>query len=245
MRGTGAYVFGGGLLMSFRRIQVGALAAIALLVVAIVASGGAERGPLAGRLIVVDPGHGDHDRGVCHFPSDLIEKEINLDVARRLERSLKAAGAQVVLTRTDDTFVTLDERADLANRLGAHLFVSVHTNRIPNHPECFGAQTFYRPSSQESRRLALLVQEELLRIDSENYRRALPGDYRVLRRTRMPGILVEVGFLTNARDRSLIATEAYRDAVAASITAGIVRFFAESPEPSSAVTPVRPAQPGR
>lgn len=231
--------------MSFRRIQVGALAAIALLVAAIVASGGAERGPLAGRLIVVDPGHGDHDRGVCHFPSDLIEKEINLDVARRLERSLKAAGAQVVLTRTDDTFVTLDERADLANRLGAHLFVSVHTNRIPNHPECFGAQTFYHPSSQESRRLALLVQEELLRIDSENYRRALPGDYRVLRRTRMPGILVEVGFLTNARDRSLIATEAYRDAVAASITAGIVRFFAESPEPSSAVTPVRPAQPGR
>src|SRR5690606_1041711 len=107
-------------------------------------------------------------------------------VARRLERSLKAAGAQVVLTRTDDTFVTLDERADLANRLGAHLFVSVHTNRIPNHPECFGAQTFYHPSSQESRRLALLVQAELLRIDSENYRRALPRDYRVPHRATVP-----------------------------------------------------------
>lgn len=234
--------------MSFRRIKIGAPAAIGFLaaaIVAIVASGGAERAPLAGRIIVVDPGHGDHDRGVCHFPSDLIEKEINLDVARRLERSLAAAGARVVLTRTDDTFVTLDERAELANRLGAHLFVSVHTNRIPNHPECFGAQTFYHPASEESRRLALLVQEELLRIDSENYRRALPGDYRVLRRAQMPGILVEVGFLTNARDRSLIATDAYRDAVAASITAGIVRFFAQPLEGAGApaLTPAGPVQP--
>ncbi len=176
-------------------------------------------------MIVVDPGHGGEDRGVCYFPQDLIEKEINLDVARRMAARFEAAGARVILTREEDAFISLDERAAAANEAGADLFLSVHTNRIPGHPECFGAQTFYHPSSEEGKRLAELVQEELLKIDTENYRSALPGDYRVLRLSKMPGVIVEIGFMTNERDRRLIATETYRDRVADAVVRGAIRFF--------------------
>lgn len=185
--------------------------------------------PLAGKIVAVDAGHGGDDRGVCHFPMGLIEKEINLDIAGRVASGLEAAGAKVLLTRTEDAFVSLDERAEAANAAGADLFLSIHTNRIPGHPECFGAQVFYFPTSEESKRLAETLQAELIAIDPANYRGALPGNYRVLRLSRMPGALVEIGFLTNARDRSLIATDAYRQAVAEAIVSGIIRHLKDAP----------------
>lgn len=180
-------------------------------------------GPLSGMLVAIDPGHGGPDRGACHLPSGLVEKEINLDMAFRLERALKANGAQVFLTRRDDSFLSLDERARRANERGADVFVSLHVNRYPS-PECFGAQTFYLPESLEGRRLALLIQEELRNVYPPNYRQALPGNYRVLRGTAMPAALVEIGFVTNATDRALMQQDDYREAVAAAIVRGIVRF---------------------
>lgn len=183
----------------------------------------APPGPLHGIHIVLDPGHGGHDRGACYLPSALIEKEINLDMAMRLERALQAAGATVSLTRRDDTFVSLEDRARFANELGAHLFISLHVNRYPSS-DCFGAQTFYLPGSEEGRALALLIQEELLKVYPPNYRQALPGDYAVLRNTHMPAALVEIGFVTSPIDRELMAQEDYRERVAAAIVAACIRF---------------------
>lgn len=180
-------------------------------------------GPLKGWLITVDPGHGGHDRGACHFSDGLIEKEINLDMAFRLQDHLRRQGADVILTRTDDTFVPLDARAQLANQRSSHLFISIHVNRYPS-AVCFGAQTFYFPSSPESRRLAWLIQDELLKVDPKNYRQALPGNYRVLRQARMPAALVEVGFITNPGDRAKLRDFQYRERVAESITRGVLRF---------------------
>lgn len=179
--------------------------------------------PLRGVHVVVDPGHGGHDRGACHMPSALIEKEINLDMALRLERALKQAGANVSLTRRDDTFLALEERARFANERSADLFISLHVNRYPSS-DCFGAQTFYLPSSDDGRRLALLIQEELLKIYPPNYRQALPGDYSVLRNTHMPAALVEIGFVTSPVDRALMAQDDYREQVAAAIVAACIRF---------------------
>lgn len=188
-------------------------------------------GPLHGVHIVVDPGHGGHDRGACHLPSALIEKEINLDMALRLEWALQKAGAAVSLTRRDDRFVTLDDRARFANELEADLFISLHVNRYPSS-DCFGAQTFHLPGSEESRALALLIQEELLKIYPPNYRQALPGDYAVLRNTRMPAALVEIGFITSPVDRTLMAQEDYREQVATAIVAACIRFVqGERPSP--------------
>lgn len=180
--------------------------------------------PLAGLLIAVDAGHGGQDSGVCYFPDDLIEKEINLDMAFRLRDALQAAGADVLLTRSDDRFVPLDERAGIANQAQADLFISLHVNQIPGHPECFGAQTFYFPNSQPAESLARSIQEELLAVDPENYRQIQPGEYKVLRLTNMPGVIVEIGFMTNARDRELLQGDEYRDAITGAIVAGIVKY---------------------
>jgi len=199
-------------------------------------SGGAAEGPLAGIRVAVDAGHGGTDRGACHLPSGLIEKEINLDMAMRLERALAAAGAEVLLTRRDDTFLPLDERARLANEWGAGVFVSLHVNRYPS-PACFGAQTFHLPGAAEGERLALLIQEELRQVYPPNYRQALPGNYRVLRETTMPAALVEIGFVTNATDRALMQQDDYREQVAAAIVQAIVRFVHGEPElPAGLVT---------
>jgi len=186
--------------------------------------------PLAGLRIVVDPGHGGADRGACHFGDGLIEKQINLDMAFRLEERLGNLGADVHLTRVDDRYVSLDERAAFANRIGAHVLVSLHVNRYPS-AVCFGAQTFYYPGSAEGRRLALLIQDELLRIDPDNYRQALPGHYKVLRLSAMPGALVEIGFITHPGDRRKLADFSYRERVAEAVARGIVRFASgENPE---------------
>lgn len=188
-------------------------------------------GPLRGIHVVVDAGHGGHDRGACHFPSALIEKEINLDMALRLESALRQANATVSLTRRDDTFLTLDERAQFANERNADLFISLHVNRYPSS-DCFGAQTFYLPTSEEGRRLALLIQEELRPVYPANYRQALPGDFRVLRHTQMAAALVEIGFVTSPVDRELMAQSDYRDQVAASIVKACIRFVrGELPAP--------------
>lgn len=189
-------------------------------------------GPLAGFTIVVDAGHGGADRGACHFPSALIEKEINLDVALRLREHLQRAGAEALLTRTDDTFVTLDDRARFANDNDADLFISIHVNRFPS-ADCFGAQTFYAPTSAEGRRLALLIQDELRDVYPANYRQALAADFRVLRNTTMPATLVEIGFVTSSVDRQLMQQDDYRDAVATAIVAGCVRFLRGESVPAS------------
>lgn len=201
-----------------------ASAALALAGVLYAVQASQRPGPLQGVRIAVDAGHGGEDRGVCYLDLGLIEKEINLDMARRLAAALEAAGATVFLTRTDDTFVPLAERAARANAFGAGLFISLHVNRIPGHPECFGAQTFYYPDSGEGRRLAELIQAELLAVDPENYRQAMAGRYAVLRQSEMPGALVEIAFMTNARDRALLQQESYRERVTAAIVQGIVRY---------------------
>ena len=191
--------------------------------------------PVAGRVVAVDPGHGGADGGVSH--GGLVEKEINLDVGLRLRERLEAAGARVVMTReTDDVAFTgvrgsLDERLRRALQGEAQLFVSIHANSYPD-PGQFGAQTFYHPSSREGRRLALLIQEELVRLQPENYREALAADYYVLRLCHCPGALVEVGFLSNPDDRRRLSDPAWRQALAEAVARGLERYAAgEQPRP--------------
>lgn len=190
-------------------------------------------GPLAGITVVVDAGHGGIDKGACHFPSNLIEKEINLDMALRLEKALAAADATVHLTRRDDTFLSLDARSQFANERDADLFLSLHVNRFPS-PDCFGAQTFYLPNSEPGRMFALMIQEELLKVYPPNYRTALPGNFRVLRGTDMPAALVEIGFVTSPVDRGLMQQDEYRDEVARALVEACIRYLASQ---SSGETP--------
>ncbi|EKP95771.1 N-acetylmuramoyl-L-alanine amidase [Thermaerobacter subterraneus DSM 13965] len=216
-------------------LPVAILAGLLLLALGRVAGVAASPGesPLAGTLIVVDPGHGGIDRGACHLPSNTIESEINLEFSFLLRDLLRQQGARVLLTRTTDEDLDLDPRIEIANANGADYFLSIHVNWFPD-PTCFGAQTFYFPGREESRRLALLVQDELKKVDPANYREIQTGRYRVLRLTRMPGVLVELGFVDSPHDRAILHDPSRRRALAEAIVRGVIRHHRGEPGPEPA-----------
>lgn len=195
----------------------------------------APAGPLAGHVVAIDPGHGGFDGGVAY--GGIVEKDLNLDIARRLRARIEERDGTVVMTRTADVAYEVDNRADLNHRLklaeegGAEILVSLHANSFPD-PGQFGAQTFFPPKAPESQRLALLIQEELVRLQPENYREALSADYYILLNSRRPAALVEVGFITNGADRARLLDPAAKDRLAAAIADAIQRYFSgEEPRP--------------
>lgn len=215
-------------------------------------------GGLGGQTVVVDPGHGGVDSGA--LGSGLEEKDITLAIGRALGADLRAAGARVVLTRgTDRTIgppgqVTegLADRADLANRVGADAFVSVHANAL-NDPSVHGVMTFYglaagyvgrvlrsRSLVDLSRQLATDVQASVVRQTGAADAGVSGADFYVLGYARMPAVLVETGFLTNAAEAAQLASPRYQQAVAYGISRGVTRFLAE-PAGSASAPEVAPA----
>lgn len=202
--------------------------------------------PLEGVVVAVDPGHGGEDGGVTH--GGVKEKDINLAVALLLRDRLESLGARVIMTRESDEDYFLDSRASLNMRLykarqgEAQILLSIHANSFPD-PSQWGAQTFYHPRSAEGRRLALLIQEELVRVEPDNYREALAADYYVLRSSEMPAALIELGFLSNPGDRSKLVDPAYQARLAEAI-ATAVRRFVEGEKVESRPTLKRSLPPG-
>lgn len=183
-----------------------------------------------GKTVVIDPGHGSVDKGAVHEETGVAESPINLQVALKLKELLENESIKVVLTRDKDT-VELDtnrkelqRRIDLAAKSKADMFVSIHANKFPD-PQYFGAQCFYNPLKPESKLLALLIQEELKKIDAENIREALPQDLFILRESPMPSVLIEIGFLSNPKDRERLQDPTFQNMIAESIKKGIVRYF--------------------
>ena len=153
-------------------------------------------GQLRGKTIVVDAGHGGSDPGAIR--DNIKEKDINLAVALEFASLLRQYGAEVVLTRSDDTFVTLYERADKANRTNADLFISIHANSHDN-PTAHGIEVFY--GWDHSLDLARTI-ERHLRLELGRHSRGVKHyRYYVIRATKMPAVLVELGFITNKEDR--------------------------------------------
>ncbi|WP_169525225.1 N-acetylmuramoyl-L-alanine amidase [Pseudalkalibacillus hwajinpoensis] len=173
--------------------------------------------------IVVDPGHGDHDPGASR--SKLLEKDINLDVSLYLEKKLKAAGATVVMTRRDDTFLELTERSNIANNISADAFVSVHTNAGPE--AAHGIETYWydKYSSAESKALAESIQKRLIEVTDARDRGAKNQSFSVIRQSRMASVLVEVGFLTNDEEYQLLLTQSYREELAEGIYQGVLDYY--------------------
>lgn len=189
---------------------------------------------VADKVIVIDPGHGGHDDGVAL--AGLAESDVAYDIATRVEGRVAALGTQVVLTRSAllDHDVDEIERADFANHVGADLVVSIHLDASPS-PAAQGVVSFYygQPGgaahSIAGRVFAEMVQEEVCGRTEALDCHSHPRNWDLLRRTRMPAVRVEVGYLTNADDAARLADSTYRDQVAEGIAAAIVRFF--SPEP--------------
>ncbi len=174
--------------------------------------------------VCIDPGHGGRDTGTVGSDG-AVEKEIALDVARRVQQGLEAAGAPVVMTRTDDVFVTLARRAAICNEAHAGLFVSIHVNGY-HTPDAHGFEVYYLGdgSLPEAGRAAEAVRRALGETLDTRDRGVRQADFSVLSATHCPAVLVEVGYLSNPDERDQLMRDAYRQAIADAIVAGILAF---------------------
>lgn len=181
---------------------------------------------LAGIKIVVDPGHGGRDPGARGL-SALPEKTINLAVATKLAGLLTKQGAIVTITRDDDRFIPLDDRAAVADRTRTDLFVSVHADSAQRAGASGTTIYIARDATVDSRRAAKRIVAAMERAGIEC--RGLKGaGFRVLVGHSRPAVLVECGFLTNWRDARDLNQPAYQSRIAAAIADGIARHFAAS-----------------
>ena len=174
-------------------------------------------------VVVIDPGHGGKDPGMVTV-NGILEKRVVLHVARAVRQRLVAAGVAVVMTRADDRFIELEERARIANRAGADLFVSIHADSAPNRSA--RGHTIYvaRAASGESLAAADKIDARLagMGVHSRGVRRA---NFRVLVKTTCPAVLVEVGYLSNRAEARKLASSSYRSSIADAVAAGVLAFL--------------------
>jgi len=187
-------------------------------------------GSLSGRVVVLDPGHGGDDLGACAH--DLVEAEVALDLAARIEGRLGALGVETYLSRGETICPTDEERARFANDTDADLLLSLHTDAaLSVQPR--GVATYFYGTSNPDRparsavgeRLAQLMQNEIVARTDLLDCRIHPKSWELLRMTRMPAVRVDVGYVTNVRDAARLRTAEFRDAVAEAAVAAIQRLY--------------------
>ncbi len=169
--------------------------------------------------VVIDPGHGGHDRGAVRAGRHP-EKIYALDVARRVASRLHRAGFRVIMTRNRDAFVSLSGRCAIANRQRQAVFISIHFNAAARRG-ADGIETFYY--GRRAYRLAASVHRRLVVAAGTDNRGVRRRPFYVLRHTRCPAILIEAGFLSNPREGARIAhSPTHRQRLADAIAAGII-----------------------
>ncbi len=171
--------------------------------------------------VVIDPGHGGNDKGSNWY--GVYEKNLTLDLSKRVQRILKTKGIPSVLTRNSNTYVSLDQRAAIANRKSHFIFVSIHFNGHSN-TSYKGIETFYYPGSSKGRKLAGKIQRELgNRIKTKN-RGIKASRLKVLRLTKGPAVLIECGFLSNKWENNRCNASWLREIIAEEIVQGIMAY---------------------
>ena len=191
------------------------LRAVLFLLVALCSSGVAR----AFDTVVLDPGHGGHDRGATI--GYVFEKHLALDTARRVEQLLKKEGIRVVMTRSNDTFIPLAGRAEIGNRYPNALFVAIHYNDSKGGGS--GVESYYHFSASYS--LAAYIQAYLVKRTKLPNRGVKHANFHVIRNTtRNPAVLIECGFVSNSTERSRMMTGEFRARIAEGIAQGIVAY---------------------
>ncbi|MFW6034761.1 MAG: N-acetylmuramoyl-L-alanine amidase [Halothermotrichaceae bacterium] len=175
-------------------------------------------------IIVLDAGHGGFDPGAAG-PSGLKEKDVNLAIVKYMKDVLVNKGYEVVLTRKDDTFISLKDRVTTANKLNAQLFVSVHIN-ASNSKYSEGTETYIAPGKvSNSLLLGNLLQKQLLEKLKRPDRGVKRDSFYVIKHTKMPSALVEVAFISNSHEESLLESDLFRKKAASSIAEGIIEYI--------------------
>ncbi|MFT4107187.1 MAG: N-acetylmuramoyl-L-alanine amidase [Lacrimispora sp.] len=184
----------------------------------------------------LDAGHGGNDPGKIGIDGSL-EKDINLQIAKRLQKYLEASDVEVILTREDDNglyserdsrkkVADMNKRCEIINKAKPALTVSIHQNSY-HQEDVYGGQVFYYKSSEKGKRLAEILQKRFDYVLGEkNTRLAKPNDkYFLLLHVRTPIVIVECGFLTNWKESALLNTEDYQDRMAWTIHMGIMEYL--------------------
>lgn len=180
------------------------------------------------RIIVIDPGHGGSDPGAVG-PTGVKEKDVTLAVSKKLAAYLCDI-ADINLTRWTDKELgpnvnsDLAARANLANSVGAELFISVHCNSATD-PSAHGVETYAYQPGGNGEKLAGIVQEELVNATGLTNRGVKFANYYVLRKTVMPAILAELAFISNPQEEALLANPDFQDVCARAIATGVKRFY--------------------
>jgi N-acetylmuramoyl-L-alanine amidase len=195
-------------------------------------------------VVVLDPGHGGQDSGaMC---GGVMEKDLTLDIARRVDRLLDSQGIATLMTRLGDSYVSLVDRAAFGNRANDSIFVSIHFNE-DNKPVASGVETYYaahqiasgstlaswllffsrqplNSPKPESQSLAGFIQEALVARTRSIDRGTQAKQFFVIANVTSPAVLIEGGFITNKDELSKLASEDYRDQLAAAVADGILRY---------------------
>lgn len=188
------------------------------------------------RLVILDAGHGGNDPGKISVDGTQ-EKDLNLEIAKKLKELLDQQDIEVIMTREEDRGLydenasnkkaqDMKRRCELINKELPVCVVSIHQNSYHEEP-IHGAQVFYYETSTESQSLARLIQEELIRVvDPENHRQAKANDtYYLLKKTEAPVVIVECGFLSNWEENGKLKDAGYQDQLVWAIHMGIMRYL--------------------
>lgn len=171
----------------------------------------------------IDPGHGGTDPGAIGV-AKTHEANHNLDISKIVGRILLEQGQQVVYTRTTDKWLSLAERADIANKANCNTFISIHCNSFKD-AKSNGVETWSFPNSLEGIKLSKLVQEELVKATGLTDRGCKQYNFGVLRMSNMVAILVEVAFISNPDEEILLTKIEFKEKVALSIVKGLFRYL--------------------
>lgn len=186
--------------------------------------------PLTGKTIILDIGHGGDDPGTSY--QNILEKDLNLAIGLELEKELSRNGASVILTREGDYDLSspnahrrkksdFDNRIDLINKSKANVYLSIHINYLED-TSYYGGQIFYY--GEENKKLAEFLQSEFNTISYPRSIKPMPNIY-MYRRLKIPGVLVECGFISNKKEREKLITPAYQKEIAKVLTKGLVNYF--------------------
>jgi N-acetylmuramoyl-L-alanine amidase len=172
-------------------------------------------------VVVLDAGHGGNDPGAVR--GDVQEKEVTLQIIAKLKKVLESKGARIVLTRSDDTFVSLEDRVKITNTVSPNLFLSVHINSLESTSNIYGIETYFQ--TDQSRPLADRVHSSLVSGLGAPDRSVRKARFYVINHTPIPAILAEVGYITNKAERDRLISSDYQQKVASALARGVMLYL--------------------
>ena len=172
--------------------------------------------------VFLDPGHGGHDNGASG--NGYLEDELNLKISKLVQEKLVQKGIEVRMSRTTDTFLSLKERATLANNYDADIFVSIHQNSA-DATSANGIETYYHTNKSAHKNLSNEIQTNSIKQTNARNRGVKSADFAVLRESTMPSALFEAGFISNKDESAKLGSSSYQDKIATGIADGIQNYL--------------------